>query len=141
LASYLSTHLSQDEAPVGEKDDIDKLSDRPDLQVLIYPVIDFELSYHTCSALLGHMTLPPRDLLRNLSTHHFVSDQTPPAFVFHTTKDHYVPIQNSYAYVEALKQHNVSHEFVYGDWGDHGIGLTDKWTTPLTTWLTTQWNL
>ena len=122
---------------MGNPDDLDPIesvSSRPDLQILVYPVIDFELSYGPCSALLADATLPSHELLHNLSTQYAVSNATPPAFLAHSFQDDLVPIQNSMRYEAALQNHSIPVSVVFAKWGPHGAGLHDKWTVPAQTW-------
>ena len=146
LASLASTHFNSQElqdlqSSLENRDVIDDESARPDLHILIYPVIDFIHTYQPCSSLLGNDPHPSRSILRNLSTHLFVSNDTPPAFLCHTIHDELVPIHNSIVYIKALQRHNVSVEFIKGDWAGHGFGLSPFWTFECQDWIQNQWNL
>ena len=94
LASTAGTHydLGHPEAT----DPIDKISCRPDLLVLCYPVISFSSPYtHVGSRnnLLGPNADPK--LLEALSNEKHVTRDTPPTFLFHTSADTGVPPENS----------------------------------------------
>jgi acetyl esterase/lipase len=91
--------------------------------VLIYPVIDFSISYRVVSAVFGHDPFPSEQMLKNMSTHLSVNSDTPPAFIAHSTMDKLVPIENSIIYVDALRRCNVSVEFHSKDFGPHGFGM------------------
>ena len=138
LSSLASTHFTFGNS--NASDPVERVSSRPDVQVLIYPVIDFELSYRPCSALLGDADMPDRELLINLSTYLSVTSETPPAFLVHGIKDKLVPIENSIKYANSLQEKNVSVELLRADWGGHGFGMNEKWTIPCESWLKTQWN-
>lgn len=121
LASMASTFYSlRDDL---QSDPIDRESSRPSLQILIYPVIDFSISYRVVSAVLGHDPFPSKQMLMNLSTHLSVKFDAPPAFIVHSTMDILVPIENSMRYVDALRKANVSVDFHSKDFGSHGFGM------------------
>lgn len=104
-------------------DPVERKSSRPDMQILVYPVIDFSISYRTVSALLGHNPFPSQKILETLSTHLSVDSKVPPAFVVHSTRDELVSIENSIRYVDALRRANISVEFCSQDFGPHGFGM------------------
>jgi acetyl esterase/lipase len=119
---------------------IDRAGSRPDLQILLYPVITFtdEAIVHKGSrqSLLGDN--PPDDLKLLLSSEKQVTVETPPAFVVHSVTDRTVPIANSDEYVAALQKFNVPVVYLRGPYGGHGFGLTDAWSTQCIAWLRTQ---
>ena len=108
---------------MSHDDPVEWESSRPDAQILLYPVIDFSISYRIVSAVLGHDPFPLKETLLNLSTHHSVGPTNPPAFIVHSTKDSLVPIDNSKRYVQALQDSNVSVKFFGQDFGEHGFGM------------------
>ncbi|MBR7071747.1 MAG: alpha/beta hydrolase [Clostridia bacterium] len=57
-----------------------------------------------------------------------VSDQTPPAFIWHTTEDTCVPVQNSFRYAEALAKHHIPFELHIFPFGQHGLSTADEQT-------------
>ncbi len=118
MASTINTKSND-----SETDPIDRQSPRPSFQVLIYPVIDFSISYRVVSAVFGHDHFPSNQMLDNMSTHLSVNSDTPPAFIVHSTMDKLVPIENSIIYVNALRRCNVSVEFHSKDFGPHGFGM------------------
>ncbi len=64
------------------------------------------------------------------SLENFVTEHTPPTFLWHTANDPAVPSENSLLFALALKKHNVPYELhIYPD-GVHGISLADEETTP-----------
>lgn len=114
---------------------------RPDRVMMGYPVISFQEFSHTGSVknLLGPQPNP--DLMRQLSNHQQVTAETPPAFLFHTTDDQVVPVQNSLLFAEACARNKVPLALHVYPNGRHGVGLaTDNpdlksWTDLLLTWL------
>ncbi len=122
-------------------DPIERVSSRPDAHILAYPVISFERFPDTWSrfALLGETPSP--DLVRLLSCEQQVTPQTPPSFVWHTTNDDNVPVENSLLFANALSRHKVSFELhIFRD-GQHGLGLAHEhpalslWTKACENWL------
>ena len=140
LASSASTHFDSGQADAG--DPIDRVSSRPDFAVLAYPVISFVESWtHQGSKtnLLGEH--PDAALARSLSSETQVTASTPPTFIFHTTADATVPVENSVAYYLALRRAGVAAELhVFKD-GPHGVGLPmsdpalSEWPKLLANWL------
>lgn len=94
LASTAGTHF--DAGNTGAADPIERMGSRPDFLVLGYPVISLLPPYvHKGSLrnLLGDQ--PDPKLVENLSNELQVTAQTPPTFLFHTTEDAGVPVENS----------------------------------------------
>jgi acetyl esterase/lipase len=137
LTSLAATHFSAGDPTAA--DPIDRVSSRPDLQILVYPVITMtdETSVHKPSrtALLG--SNPPADLLLSLSSEKQVPKDAPPAFIVHSTADHTVPVANSDAYSAALMKLNIPVVYLRGPYGGHGFGLTDAWSGQCIAWLKT----
>lgn len=140
LASTAATHFDAGNAAAA--DPIDRLSSRPDVAILLYPVISMEPPVgHAGSRrnLLGENPAP--DLIQLLSNQKQVTAQTPPTFLFHTADDAGVPAQNSLEFALALARAKVPYELhIYGH-GRHGVGLaTDDpvlstWTGRCADWL------
>jgi acetyl esterase/lipase len=140
LASSVSTHF--DAGNPAAADPIDRVSSRPDFAVLAYPVISFiEPWSHQGSktALLGDA--PDAALARSLSSETQVTARTPPAFIYHTTADTTVPVENAVAYFLALRKAGVPAELHVFKEGRHGSGLGQSdpalaaWPTLLANWL------
>ena len=94
LASTTATHF--DSGNPAAADPIDRASSRPDFVILGYPVITLEMPYvHAGSArnLLGDN--PDPKLVEELSNELHVTPQTPPTFLFATSDDDVVPVENS----------------------------------------------
>jgi acetyl esterase/lipase len=139
LASTAGTHFDAGKADAA--DPIDRTSSRPDFLVLCYPVISFGPFAHrgSMNALLGDN--PDPKLVENLSNELQVTAQTPPTFLFHTTDDPVVPVENSVLFYMALKKAGVPAEMHIYEHGPHGVGLapTDEvlssWPARLADWL------
>ncbi|KAF4457609.1 hypothetical protein F53441_482 [Fusarium austroafricanum] len=95
-----------------------------DFGILSYPVITLEDDYtHQNSRynLLGNK--PTRQQIESLSVQNRVTDKTPPTFLFHTSNDKVVPVQNTYLYANAMAKHGRLAQVVVWPDGEHGIGL------------------
>jgi len=121
LASTIGTHFDSGQA--NATDPIDRASSRPDLMVLIYPVITMGQYTHSGSRnqLIG--TNPSADIVKLLSNEEQVTKDTPPTFLVHTANDAAVPVENSLHFVEALRKAGVPFELHIYERGPHGFGL------------------
>jgi acetyl esterase/lipase len=140
LTATAGTHF--DEGKPGAPDPLDRASSRPDFLILAYPVISFDPSIaHAGSvrSLLGDN--PDAKLIQNLSDELQVTATTPPTFLFHTTADTAVPVENSVRFYLALRAAKVPAEMHIFENGPHGVGLAladpalSLWPTLVTNWL------
>ncbi len=140
LASTAGTHF--DAGHSGNNDPIEKQSSRPDFMILAYPVITMRDPYvHRSSRdyLLG--ANPSSSLIDSLSNELQVTKDTPPTFLFHTSDDPVVPVQNSIEFYLALQKNGVPAELHVFEHGRHGVGLAKDdpvlsvWPTLLANWL------
>lgn len=145
LASTAVTHY--DSGKPDAADLIERVSSRPDLGILCYPVISMGAHTHQGSKnnLLGKDPSP--ELVKLLSSELQVTKDTPPCFVWHTWEDKGVKIENALAFVSALQANNVRFDFHVFEKGPHGIGLGTRefspekwhpWTSALAGWLKVQ---
>ncbi len=143
LASTAGTHF--DNGDPDSSDLIDRQSSRPDFMILAYPVITMEEPYvHQGSlhALLGEK--PDPGLVRSLSNETQITTQTPPTFLFHTTEDQVVPVENSVLFYLALRKAAIPAEMHVYLKGRHGVGLAQNdpvlrtWPDRLADWLKIQ---
>jgi len=141
LASTLATHF--DAGRPEAADPIERVSCRPDLAVLIYPVITLQEPFaHLGSRhnLLGADADPA--LVEDLSNHLRVSAQTPPCFLVHTAEDAGVPPENSLLMALALSASHVPFELHIYERGPHGFGLggddpiLSDWPDRCAVWMT-----
>lgn len=144
LASMLLTHFSPGNP--ASPDSVERVSSRPDFGILCYPVISMGPITHEGSKrnLLGDN--PPPNLVDLLSNENHVTPETPPCFVWHTSEDKTVSVQNSLLFAEALRKYKVPFELHIYEQGRHGLGLADKypfahvhpWAAELLNWLKVQ---
>jgi acetyl esterase/lipase len=139
LASTLGTHF--DAGRADAKDEIERVSSRPDLMVLVYPVITMGEFAHKGSKmnLLGEN--PGEDLFKLYSNQLQVTKETPPTFLVHTMTDATVPVENSLLFLSALRKAGVPFEFHLYEQGSHGFGLAPanpilaSWAARCADWL------
>ncbi|MCQ2067054.1 MAG: alpha/beta hydrolase [Bacteroidaceae bacterium] len=129
LASTAATHYTSPE-------------NRPDFQILFYPVITMDKSFTHISShdlLLGQDA--SEELEVKFSNEKQVTSDTPPAIIFHSTDDRLVPVENSIRYYQALVANRVSASMHLYPRGSHGWGAGDnfaykaQWTSELEAWL------
>jgi acetyl esterase/lipase len=140
LTATAGTHF--DSGKPDSPDLVERVSSRPDFLILGYPVISFDPAVaHKGSLrnLLGDN--PDPALVESLSNEQQVTSQTPPTFLFHTTADAGVPVENSVRFYLALRTAKVPAEMHLYENGPHGVGLAlgdpalSTWPTLLTNWL------
>jgi len=143
LASTAATHF--DAGDPASADPVERVSSRPDFAILGYPVITLSEPFrHDGSRrnLLGDRADDP-ELVDALSNEKQVTAETPPTFLFHTTEDGAVPVENSLAFYAALRRAGVPAELHVYQFGPHGVGLAPgdpvlaSWTDRLADWLRT----
>ncbi|MBO0721235.1 MAG: prolyl oligopeptidase family serine peptidase, partial [Blastocatellia bacterium] len=140
VASTAGTHFDSGNPNVA--DPIEKMSSRPDLLILCYPVITMTQPFaHMGSRqnLIGKE--PSQELIDLMSNEKRVTDKTPPTFFFHTADDKTVPVENSYMFAAALREAKVPYELHIYQTGKHGVGLAQNipelstWPKLLENWL------
>jgi acetyl esterase/lipase len=140
LTATAGTHFDAGNADAA--DPVDRASSRPDFLILAYPVISFDPSItHAGSVrnLLGDN--PDPKLIQELSAELQVTAQTPPTFIYHTSNDSGVPVENSVRFYLALRKAKVAAEMHLFESGPHGSGMglwdpsLSMWPTLLSNWL------
>ena len=99
--------------------------------ILCYPVITADPAYthmESIENISGHKPFTPEDVKR-FSCELLVTEQTPPAYIWHTTEDQCVPIHNSLLYARALSEKNIPFEFHVFPFGEHGLATCDEQTS------------
>ena len=139
LASTLGTHF--DAGQLNAQDEIDRVSSRPDLMILVYPVITMGDLTHKGSRtnLLGDDGTP--ELIKLYSNELHVTAETPPTFLVHSVADPAVPVENSLMFADALRKAKVPFEIHLYERGPHGFGMAPNdpilstWTKRCADWL------
>ncbi|HSH77938.1 MAG TPA: alpha/beta hydrolase [Herpetosiphonaceae bacterium] len=140
LASTTATHFDGGDPQAA--DPVERVSSRPDLAILIYPVITLSGPFaHAGSRdnLLGNA--PGEALVRSLSSELQVSPETPPMFLVHASADEGVPCENCLLMAGALSRARVPFELHIYQGGRHGFGMestapgVSPWTDRCAEWL------
>jgi len=139
LAATLGTHF--DAGKPDSSDLIERASSRPDLMVLIYPVITMGQFTHAGSKkyLLGENPTP--EAIKLYSNELQVTNNAPPTFLVHSVADPGVPVENSLLFADALRNAHVPFELHLYEQGPHGFGLAPNdpilasWTERCADWL------
>jgi acetyl esterase/lipase len=128
---------------VDSDDPIERVSSRPDYLILGYPWIGgvSPNTAHLSYCKLMDQMANCEALQKAYSPDLFVSKDTPPTFIFHTTDDATVPVEQALSFYQALLKAGVSGEIHVFAHGPHGSGLgmgnatLDQWPVLLETWL------
>lgn len=101
---------------------------RPDGMILGYPVISAGVFTHEESRELllgGNLT---EENIHMVSLEEQVDDKTIPCFLWHTTQDSAVPVENSLMLAASLQKHHISYELHVYEKGNHGLSLCNEIT-------------
>jgi len=134
----VSTLINRPEDGDVAGENVERVSERPDLAILCYPVISMTTKPHAASKLSLLGPSPSDAIVRQTSSELQVRAGLPPCFLWHTGEDKMVPVEHSLLYAAALRQHGVPHDLHIYQRGDHGTGLmgTDHpWMGDLLFWL------
>ncbi|MBC8010025.1 MAG: prolyl oligopeptidase family serine peptidase, partial [Burkholderiales bacterium] len=124
LAASLATLHAHPDAADTLGDHATAESARPDAALLCYPVITLQTAHtHLGSRenLLG--PAPSSALTDLLSTERQVTADHPPTFLWHTTDDDVVDVENPLLYAAALRRARVAFALHVFARGSHGLGL------------------
>jgi|SRR5699024_1565597 len=109
------------------KEAINRYSSRPDVMILCYPVITMASPQYIHEGsklhLLGEQ--PSLSLVQKMSTEKQVTENTPPAFLWHTADDEAVPVENSLMFARSLGKFNIPYALHIFESGKHGLGLAE----------------
>ena len=143
LASSAGTHF--DEGNRSTSDVLDRQSSRPDFMILAYPVITFHDPLAHVGSRVNLLGKTPDPALVDLFSNEMqVTAKTPPTFLFHTTEDKTVPVENSIMFYSALRKAGVPAEMHIYLKGAHGVGLAPfdpvlrTWPERLADWMKVQ---
>ncbi|SDC81808.1 alpha/beta hydrolase [Paenibacillus amylolyticus] len=133
-----------DEGQPDHEDPIERQSSRPDRVILCYPVITMESYGHAGSRenLLGSDATAEQ--IKAFSAEQQVRADAPEAFIWHTSADQAVPVENSLRYALALGEHGIPYDLHVFEKGSHGLGLAEDnhairvWSDLCLTWLKNQ---
>lgn len=133
LASTLATHFNK-----AYIDNPEHISLRPDLLIVVYPVISMDAKIaekNSRKALLGPN--PPVSEVRLFSSELQVTKETPPTLILDAADDQLVDPENSVVFFDALRHAGVPVEARFFEKGQHGFFLMprDRWQEPILEWL------
>lgn len=98
----------------------------PDATILSYPVVTMGEYTHECSrSVISNGGKIPYDLL---SVDKRVTNESVPAFIWHTTEDVDVPMENSLLLVRAYRRAGVPFSYMVFERGWHGLSLCNEET-------------
>lgn len=123
VAATAGTHYDAGDA--GSADPIERVSSRPDCMVLCYPVISLTQHTHQGSRLNLAGEDAGEELCKLLSNELQVTADTPKTFLWHTSDDMSVPVENSLMFAGALSRCKVEFELHSYMSGRHGLGLAE----------------
>jgi acetyl esterase/lipase len=141
FAATCITHF--DAGNPDDPDPIERVSSRPDLAILMYPVITMFEPYahiHSRDNLLGKN--PSDELKAAASPDLHVSPRTPPCFIVETSDDTTTVVENTFMFATALHKNHVPFEMHIFEHGKHGFAMADNdpvlrtWQTMAADWLT-----
>jgi acetyl esterase/lipase len=130
-----SLNLMWDEPVYEPVDSADKLSARPDITVLVYPVATMKPPLaHVGSRQLLLGKEPTPELEARWSLENRARADAPATFLLHATDDASVPVENSLALEAALRARKVPTEMHVFEEGGHGFGLRFTHGKPVEVW-------
>jgi acetyl esterase/lipase len=144
LAALSGTQFVPGEAEAD--DPIDRVSSKPNYLILGYPwigAISPNTAHLSYCKLMDLLDTPGRceEMQKAYSPDLFVTKDTPPTFIYHTTDDQTVPVEQALSFYEALLKAGASGEIHIFAHGSHGSGLgagdasLDQWPNLLENWL------
>ena len=135
-AAYLRIDLPE----TGRDDPLSDLEPCPDAAILCYPVITMGAFTHAGSR--DHLLGPEcgQERIDAWSIEQHIRDNARPAFIWHTSDDGAVPIQNSLMLASALATRKIPFSLHIWPHGRHGLGLAEE-TADIRRWpeLAAEW--
>jgi len=148
LAASLGVHWHDKElAESIHSSHVENEEIKPNALILAYPLIDYKVMLEKSNqqadnpefkdnidfmqianrALTGATELTD-ELIKEYSPNYWVTKDTPPTFMWHTSKDKLVYAENSLVFALELAKHNVPYELHVFQDGDHGLSLANETT-------------
>lgn len=141
LAASLGVHWNDN--LLKEKFKVENELFRPNGLILGYPVLDYSLMEAlklekndkslnefweiSNKAIFGEPN-PSQEYLKKLSPVNYVSDNTPPTFMWHTASDGLVSVRNSLNFATELSKKEIPYELHIFENGGHGLALCNEVT-------------
>ena len=133
-----------DDGQPGSPDLVERVSSRPDFQILGYPWVNAMKADQKGVVPYCYVLRVEAEKCKQFEQYSpdlHVTARTPPAFIYHTTDDELVPVDASITLYRALRAADVPVEMHIFAKGKHGSGLglgdaaLDLWPTLLEAWL------
>lgn len=108
---------------------------RPAAMILGYPVVDFALEQDSvlsheeqemtrlCTSYIAGTGNPGKSDYERINLLNYVSENTPPAFLFHLSADPVVPVDNTLYFASRLAKNHVPFELYIAEDKWHGVSL------------------
>jgi len=130
-----SLALKFDHAITPPLDSVDRLSAKPDIAVLMYPVVTMTEPFRHPKSRENMIGLTPTlAAIAAYSLETSVRADAPPLFILHAGDDPAVPVENALMLYEAARRGKVSVSLHLFEKGGHGFGLRGIAGTPLALW-------
>ena len=96
---------------------------RPSAMILGYPVITADPSFSNAGTInnVSGTNDVNAAIYKKMSLENQISENTPPAYIWHTANDEMVPVRNSIAFANSLAIHKIPFELHVFPNGPHGI--------------------
>lgn len=114
---------------IEEELDIEFGENKPDGLILAYPVITAMEFAHRGTINISIGEDAKEDELEAHSLELLVTEDTPPAFIWHTSDDRSVPVENSLIFAAALSSYGIPFELHVYPKGPHGLSLATRETS------------
>lgn len=101
---------------------------KPAGMILCYPVITSKKKYAHSGSFHNLLGDQYKELKKKVSIEKQVTEHTPPCFIWHTSSDQTVPVENSLMLAKALSAAKVPYELHVYPEGVHGLSLADDTT-------------
>ncbi|WP_050184426.1 alpha/beta hydrolase [Domibacillus robiginosus] len=137
LTASMGVHWHR--STLKDKFSVESSKFKPAALILGYPLIDYSLTEENSRgdeftgklfefSRLAHFgeKYPSKEKMKQASPIHFVSENTPPTFIWHTDNDELVDSENSLAMGLALRKKQVPFEMHIFENGVHGLSLADE---------------
>ncbi len=122
LAASLAVHWDS----VLEQWGFDRYEIRPNGIILCYPIITTDKRWRESKFIEELCVDENSDFFSYLAVEKYVSDNTPPVFLWHNADDRSVSVMNSILFSESLAENRVFFEAHFFPKGGHGLSLADE---------------
>lgn len=131
LAAQLGVHWHEDwlEQLVGKSKELYRpthlMLAYAALKVVSLPIRNFEIEFNPMLYAMTGKLEHTEDELMQVNPINFVSEFTPPSFIWHTREDMTVPVNDSLEFAVELEKYQIPYELHIFDKGKHGLALAN----------------